>query len=104
MSFFDAHPGLSAMLAVLLCALVIGWLVLKKLEMNRAQSAVMLRRLDKKLSVSEGRMSGHVRGMYTAMEGAANSLKQVSARFPMMLTMETLVAMRLCSCVIRSPS
>ncbi len=78
MSFFDAHPGLSAMLAVLLCALVIGWLVLKKLEMNRAQSAVMLRRLDKKLSVSEGRMSGHVRGMYTAMEGAANSLKQVS--------------------------
>ncbi len=78
MSFVDSHPGWAAVIAVAIGFIILGRIALKALRAQQLRTGTMLSRLDKKLSVTEGRLYGGVKGMSQAVSGAADTLSRVS--------------------------
>ena len=78
MSFVDSHPGWAAVITVAVGFIILGRIALKALRAQQLRTGTMLSRLDKKLSVTEGRLYGGVKGMSQAVSGAADTLSRVS--------------------------
>lgn len=78
MSFFDAHPALTAALCACVCTAVLGWFVLRALKAQNRRSVSYLRRMEQRLSQADGSFKSGMRTVFTAMNGAANSLTSVS--------------------------
>ena len=78
MSFVDSHPGWAAVIAVAVGFIILGRIALKALKAQQLRTGSMLKHLDKKLSVTEGRLYGGVKGMSQAVSGAADTLSRVS--------------------------
>lgn len=77
-AWFNSHPALAAALTAALCCIILGYFVLRTLKRQDRRSVLLMRRLDQKLSRTEGEMKSGVRTMSLAMNGAASNLTQVS--------------------------
>ena len=76
--FFDAHPALAAVIAIVICFIVLWRVIIRRLEKQDRRSAMLLHRLDVKLSRTEGSLKSGVSTMAGAMNSAAGNLSAVS--------------------------
>ena len=76
--FINNNPGVCAVLSVFICFALLTYILTRRLEKGDRRTVFLMRRLDKKLSVTEAGLTGRVNAMNDAMSGAAANLTAVS--------------------------
>lgn len=76
--WLNAHPALSAALTAMVCCGILGYILLRQMRRQDRRGYLLMRRIDQKLTRTEGGMKSGVQTMAAAMNHAAENLSRVS--------------------------